>query len=348
MSNKIQTRAWELPLTNVVDKFILVKLGDNANDEGVCYPSRQTISRETGIAVSTISDAMNCLEAYGLVTRELRKRRGGANSSNNYHLFIPYFSEEQRNYHFDTKTSKGVKNDDIVGLYVLGYDELRKAYNEGKKAKSGKLFLDKYRAITEKKDKDLFVKKWLKVATELKKKTLKSDEKQEVFESHFLNHSPADGVAHSPADGVAHSPADGVAHSPADGVATIEPSYSFNHQSFLSKKNKKEFSFNLSKKSEYDNLPKEYQEKLAEYAEKKNKSVGFDAFINFHAGKGNEWKDWSRAYNTWVSNSKKFESKRDSNPTQNKPKINRTQNNVTDNNKAVLEELFGKGGAANA
>jgi len=32
----------------------------------------------------------------------------------------------------------------------------------------------------------------------------------------------------------------------------------------------------------------------------------FDDFVNYHAAKGSKFKDWSRAYNTWVSNAKKY------------------------------------------
>ena len=69
---------------------------------------------------------------------------------------------------------------------------------------------------------------------------------------------------------------------------------------------KKDFSFNLSKATQHDNLSAEYQEKLKGYATTKDGSHSFDSFLDYHIAKGSTFKDWSRAYNTWITNSIKF------------------------------------------
>ena len=72
-----------------------------------------------------------------------------------------------------------------------------------------------------------------------------------------------------------------------------------------SKKSRK-FSFSLSQSTQFENISKEYREKLKGYAVTKDGAKSFDEFLDFHIAKGSKFKDWSRAYNTWLNNSKKF------------------------------------------
>ncbi|WP_373069856.1 hypothetical protein [Sulfurimonas sp.] len=75
-----------------------------------------------------------------------------------------------------------------------------------------------------------------------------------------------------------------------------------------SKKNiKKDFTFSLTKTSQFENISKEYQEKLKAYAVTKDGAYNFEKFLDHHIAKGSTFKDWSRAYNTWISNSIKFD-----------------------------------------
>jgi len=68
----------------------------------------------------------------------------------------------------------------------------------------------------------------------------------------------------------------------------------------------KSFSFNLTKKAQYDNLSSEYKDRLYAYAVIKDGAYEFQKFIDNHSSKGNTFKDWSRAYNTWISNAIKY------------------------------------------
>ncbi len=67
-------------------------------------------------------------------------------------------------------------------------------------------------------------------------------------------------------------------------------------------KNKKSFSFSLLKSSQYENLSSDYKDKLYAYAVIKDGAYQFDKFINSHGSNGKGYKNWSMAYNTWVSN----------------------------------------------
>ena len=68
----------------------------------------------------------------------------------------------------------------------------------------------------------------------------------------------------------------------------------------------KPFSFLLTKAFSYDALSAKYKEKLKGYSVVKDGAYQLRAFIDHHAGKGSRFKDWSRAYNTWVRQSVEF------------------------------------------
>lgn len=74
------------------------------------------------------------------------------------------------------------------------------------------------------------------------------------------------------------------------------------------KKNiKKDFSFSLSQSTQLENTSQEYQDKLKAYAVVKDGAYSYESFLNHHLAKGSKFKDWSRAYNTWMSNTQKFQ-----------------------------------------
>ncbi len=56
------------------------------------------------------------------------------------------------------------------------------------------------------------------------------------------------------------------------------------------------------KAREYEDLSKEEQHGLYVHALLKDKAVQFERFVNSHISKGNKYKDWKRAYNTWLLN----------------------------------------------
>ena len=106
MSNKYITMAYNIPISTSSEKMVLVKLADNASDEGICFPSLKTITRHTGVKKTALTGALQVLEATGLITRVRKTRKNGANSSTEYHLHFPYFSDEELDKFFDEKEGK--------------------------------------------------------------------------------------------------------------------------------------------------------------------------------------------------------------------------------------------------
>ena len=65
---------------------------------------------------------------------------------------------------------------------------------------------------------------------------------------------------------------------------------------------KKSFSFSLGKNQTYENLSDNYKKKLKAYAVTKDGAYSFENFVDFHESKGSKFKNWSKAYNTWLRN----------------------------------------------
>lgn len=84
MSVEFMTAIWNLPQMSATLKFVLLKLGDNANDDGVCWPSIGYIAAKCGISDRAVQGAISKLEKLGYLKRELRPRR-----STVYHLSVP-------------------------------------------------------------------------------------------------------------------------------------------------------------------------------------------------------------------------------------------------------------------
>lgn len=69
---------------------------------------------------------------------------------------------------------------------------------------------------------------------------------------------------------------------------------------------KKDFTFSLTKNTQFKNLSKEYKDKLKAYAVCKDGAYNFQNFLDHHTAKGSKFKNWSSAYNVWINNSIKF------------------------------------------
>ena len=66
---------------------IMARLADFSSDEGVCWPSIETIARQLGAGESTVRTAIGKLESDGWLTRTQR-RKGNRNASNDYRLNV--------------------------------------------------------------------------------------------------------------------------------------------------------------------------------------------------------------------------------------------------------------------
>lgn len=62
---------------------------------------------------------------------------------------------------------------------------------------------------------------------------------------------------------------------------------------------KKEFSFSLSRETQYENVSSEYKEKLKEEIEKLNLSLSYEDFTDSLIAKGYKYKNFLLAYKTW-------------------------------------------------
>lgn len=90
MSTKLTGYVWDacassgMKLTSVA---IMARLADFSSDEGICWPSIDTIARQLGAGSSTIRTAIANLEKDGWLIRKQR-RQGNRNASNVYHLNV--------------------------------------------------------------------------------------------------------------------------------------------------------------------------------------------------------------------------------------------------------------------
>ena len=87
MSMILAAQALKIKVGNPTRKLVLVKLADNANDDGVCFPSYQNIAAHCEISRQTAINHINALIEMGLVSKQERKTTEG-NTSNLYILHL--------------------------------------------------------------------------------------------------------------------------------------------------------------------------------------------------------------------------------------------------------------------
>lgn len=75
--------AFEIDVGNPLRKLVLLKLCDNANDNGECWPSIATIARKCEMSVRSVQTHIRALEKMGMVRRTERKD-GSINETNMY------------------------------------------------------------------------------------------------------------------------------------------------------------------------------------------------------------------------------------------------------------------------
>jgi hypothetical protein len=87
MSMDLMVKAMKTKVGNPLRKLVLVKLADNASDQGECWPSYQHIADQCEIGRSTVKLHVRELEKAGFLRREYR-RKGELNQSNVFHLSL--------------------------------------------------------------------------------------------------------------------------------------------------------------------------------------------------------------------------------------------------------------------
>ncbi len=93
MSIHLQSMAWKFSLSNSAYKqksnikLVLIKLCDNASDEGYCWPSMGRIAKECELSKRSVVDQINKLKEIGLI--EVTHRfRDNEQTSNSYQINI--------------------------------------------------------------------------------------------------------------------------------------------------------------------------------------------------------------------------------------------------------------------
>lgn len=87
MSIKAMTWAWGLAELPLRESMVLLALADNANDEGYCWPSQETIAVKSRGSVRTVKRAVAFLQDAGLVEVQRRGSQSGRRS-NMYRLLV--------------------------------------------------------------------------------------------------------------------------------------------------------------------------------------------------------------------------------------------------------------------
>jgi len=108
MSTKLSSYVWDgcaasgMKLSSVA---IMARLADFSSDEGVCWPSIETIARQLGAGPSTVRTAIAKLEKDGWLSRTQR-RQGNRNASNIYQLNVAKLQAAALSHLSDSDTSK--------------------------------------------------------------------------------------------------------------------------------------------------------------------------------------------------------------------------------------------------
>lgn len=92
MSMLLTAQAMKLKVGNPTRKLVLLKLADNANDKGECFPSYQHIADHCEVSRRSVISHIDALIKMGLVEKKLRKNQDGS-SSNLYILHLEKGSE---------------------------------------------------------------------------------------------------------------------------------------------------------------------------------------------------------------------------------------------------------------
>ena len=96
MSIKIMNSVWssQLPISKnkrSTVKIVLLKLADNANDNGKCWPSMARIAHETELSERSVVRAIDCLKEANIIIARTHRKDGVKH--NTYFINIPLIDE---------------------------------------------------------------------------------------------------------------------------------------------------------------------------------------------------------------------------------------------------------------
>lgn len=93
MSMRLMVQAMNCEVGNPARKLVLLKLADNANDNGICFPSYQYIADKCEMSKRSAISHIDDLIKMGFVTKKARKNKDGS-SANLYLLHLEQGSEK--------------------------------------------------------------------------------------------------------------------------------------------------------------------------------------------------------------------------------------------------------------
>ena len=88
MSMLLMVQAMKAKVGNPLRKLVLVKLADQANDDGECWPSYQSIADACEMSRRTVITHIDWLEEHGFLQCKHRKSNDGLSRSNVFVLTI--------------------------------------------------------------------------------------------------------------------------------------------------------------------------------------------------------------------------------------------------------------------
>ncbi len=88
MSMRLMVEVFHTEVGNPMHKLVLLKLADNANDNGECYPSYQHIAKQCEIGKSTAMRAIDALCEKGLLIKQPRYLIGGKEQTSNFYVIV--------------------------------------------------------------------------------------------------------------------------------------------------------------------------------------------------------------------------------------------------------------------
>ncbi|SQJ22211.1 Uncharacterised protein [Serratia rubidaea] len=90
MSMNLMAQAMSIKVGNPLRKLVLIKMADNANDEGECWPSYQHIADHCECSKSAVRAHITALIKMGLISKENRlgANNGKGNTSNIYRMTL--------------------------------------------------------------------------------------------------------------------------------------------------------------------------------------------------------------------------------------------------------------------
>ena len=88
MSVQALTWAFDVEGLTSTQKFILVVLGNYADEDNRCFPGQERIASVVGVTRQTVSQNLKALEGFGFISRERRERENGSRTSDRFVLHV--------------------------------------------------------------------------------------------------------------------------------------------------------------------------------------------------------------------------------------------------------------------